>query len=210
MSSRASKISGLPAPTPEQSRESRKLLDSSVAQLGAVRTTAENWRNAGLVGSGIALGGAVLAGPATIAALGQESRAVTLILLASGLFIAILAITFSIRASIGWPRWLQASDPLARKKWEWGETRLVVALLKWSMALTVISVALVASAIGVALTTYPAADGSGAVLVVDRSGSAYCANAIERAGNELRIETDSLTTTVPWRDVISIKTVAAC
>lgn len=210
MSSRASRISGLPAPTPEQSKESRKLLDSSVAQLGAVRATAENWRNAGLVGSGIALGGAVLAGPATIAALPPTSRITTLILLAGGLIIAILAITFSIRASIGWPRWLQASDPLARRKWEWDETRLVIVLLKWSMALTVVSVVLVASAIGVALTTYPASNKPGQVLLVDQSGDSYCANALERNGRKIIIVTDDATTTVLWRDVISMEVVTAC
>ncbi len=145
-------IRPLPAPTKTEVLQSRRLKQQSAMSLQSVRSSAERWRNAGLVSGALAIAGTIVGGSELLVNLPSAARGIVIAIAGLAFAAGFAAIGLAIRASIGWPRFVAADSPAALERWERNETSTVVRCLQWSMWLTATAAILGVSGVGVSAT----------------------------------------------------------
>lgn len=130
--------------TAEELASHARLKEMASNQLPSVRRAAERWRTgAGLSGGAVAIAG-LLTAPEVLAVASQRQLEQGLLLLSATVLVALVAVGLGLRASIGWPAVRNISSGAALLEWERAEVRTSIRCLRWSMGLSVLTIALAA------------------------------------------------------------------
>ncbi|MFG6402458.1 hypothetical protein [Microbacterium sp. P04] len=136
-----------------------RLKEMAANQLSLVRRSAERWRTgAGISGGAVAVA-ALLTAPEVLKEATQRQLEQGLSILTVTVVLAIGAIGFGLRASIGWPALANIASASALHEWEGRELRTSMRSLRVSMVLSVLTVAVAALAgaillFGLDITTF--------------------------------------------------------
>jgi hypothetical protein len=176
------------AATPTDLANARDVVASSAAQLKDVRSAAGRWQ-AGLLGlTGTITIFGLVKGAGDVSSLSRPWAIAYGLCLAGAIVASVAAGVLAMRAAFGLPRVVRtdAWPPAART--DASEARRSATLLRFAIATTIASVALVAGALGVAWYA-PAPENS--VLVREASGSEDCGKVLRVTGGLLSLETAS-------------------
>lgn len=128
--------------TPAEKNAAAQIAQMRWTQLATVRATAENWRNG--IGAATTASTAVtfLAAPAAL----KVSTPANIVnggwLLGIALIIATVSVGLALRASFGWPKQINVTTMDAIRQWEDEELITTVRMLRTSMILSVVALAL--------------------------------------------------------------------
>lgn len=206
MADQARIVKGLPAPTPQQIADARELTNHAGQNLATIRQSATSWRNAGLVSAGVSVAASVLAGPELVTAVPDGTRTAILVALAMTYALGVAALAASVRASIGWPTFVRASTPSAKRDWERTETRKALRCLQASMILTLCAAAAAAVTVGVAL----GADRTSDVVEVSTASTSVCGSLVTESAMDLTLNVAGVKAVVPRADVVKLVQLPSC
>jgi hypothetical protein len=140
------KVKAIRRSTQDELAAHTRLKDIAANQLPVVRQAAERWRTgAGLSGGAVAVAG-IIAAPEVLREATDRQLVQGLIVLTVTMVVALVAVGLGLRASIGWPALRNIASAEALRDWELGEVRTSLRCLRWSMYLTVLTIALAAVA----------------------------------------------------------------
>ena len=162
-------------PTADELDEVDRLSVMVGTELHTARQLAERWRNAGIVSGAVVLAGGLIAGPGALDGIARLPRLFILSLLVVASIAGIVSVATAIRASLGWPKLIDNSSPLALKRWEYKEATFALSLIRCSMVTTLIVAVAALAAVGLAFGTERS---SGYVIVTSVKGSTICATSV--------------------------------
>ena len=194
-------------PTAEELEEADRIVAMAGTELKTARIFAERWRNAGIVSGAVVLAAGLIAGPDALDGVTASTRTVVVFLFCAASFVGIISVATSIRASLGWPKLIDNSSPLAFKKWEYKEATLVLSLLRWSMISSVVVALTMLVAVAI---VFGAERTSGFILVTNDRGKTLCATSIEFDGTALRAEVNGAWIALKAEEIGSYTRSSAC
>lgn len=145
------RVTSIRPSTAEELAGHARLKEMASNQLPSVRAAAERWRTgAGLSGGAVTVAG-LLTAPEVIRNATHSQIEQGLIVLGATALIGLIAVGLGLRASIGWPSVRNIASGEALLDWERSEVRTSIRCLRWSMRLTVLTIAFAALAAAVLL-----------------------------------------------------------
>lgn len=202
------KIVGLDAPTPREVQVAKRTKALAADDLRSVRRTAEGWRNAEVISASVAFAGGFLAGPEALEKLGDPLRLAVGVALGLVFVVAAFSVGLAVRASVGWPTWVQAHTPLALESWEREEVGKVARYVRVSMRLAGVAAVLLALVMSAILVAPSKGSELSTLETVD--GRVYCVSQLRQEGDGFIISISGTEIVIPVAEVTAFQVVDRC
>lgn len=202
------KIMGLGAPTAREVQVAKRTKALAADDLHSVRRTAEGWRNAEVISASVALAATFISGPETFEKLDDPMRTIVGLALALVFVLAAFSVGLAVRASVGWPTWVQARTPLALENWEREEVGNIARYVRISMILGGVVALILGLVISAVLVVPSKAPELATLTTVD--GRVYCVSQLRQEGNDFAVTVSGTELVVPGNMVTKVNEVDKC